>query len=440
MRPLRFAGPIACEVGHPVASIAGVSTGLPAPHRPLPIRLLNGTGRAWRRLGIESRGLSEERVLERARKATGLDDFGDPHFREPLRMLLASLEREAKLSALGRIFARRQLQELLVGRLQLIEHAKRYPEVADEKIEAPLFVLGLPRTGTTLLHGLLAQDPAHRAPISWELDDPGVPARPETFERDPRIARTARRFAQLNQLAPGFQTVHPIGATLPQECIVITAFDFWGVRFEMAFDIPSYQRWMVDADPAPAYRFHRRMLQHLQSGGVRGRWVLKTPGHLGTLDALLGEYPDARIVQLHRDPVRIVPSVASLEYNLRTIATDDQDTAALGDNMLWLWSLYLERALETRDAHPEKSGQFADFHYRELVADPLGCVGRLYDRFGMELSEEAERRMRSYLAENPQHKHGRHRYSLEMFGLDEEQVADAFASYCKRFGVEREAP
>ena len=415
-----------------------MGTGLPAPHRPLPVRLLNGIGRASQRAHVPLRGLEESRLLAAARRQARLEDFGATGFEEPFRVLLADLEEHAGLSALGRIFARRQMLEILVARLQMVEHRKHDPAVDEERIDAPIFVLGLPRTGTTLLHGLLAQDPAHRAPISWECDDPGTPATPDTFATDPRIEKTRKRFAQLNQLAPGFQTVHPIGTQMPQECIVITAHDFWGVRFEMCFDVPRYTQWMLADDGRRAYRFHRWFLQHLQSGGVRGRWVLKTPGHLGTIDALLHEYPDARIIQLHRDPIKVIPSVASLEYHMRSISTDHQSADRLGATNLALWSEYLNRGLDARDRHPDKSGQFLDFHYAELVADPMGCVRRIYDHFDMRLGDTAMQRMQRFMADNPQNKHGKHHYSLGMFGLERERVKQAFERYCQRFGVENE--
>ena len=408
----------------------------PPPFRPLPVKAMNALGRALAPLGLRLGGrLEREALLARARRATGCEDYGDPGFREPLRILLDSLERDAKLTTLGRIFATRQVMECLTNRLRMVEYRRQHPEVDAEEVKGPIFVLGLPRTGTTLLQGLLAQDPAHRAPLSWETDDPRTPATPQTLDSDPRIAATEKRFAQLRQLSPNFQLVHPIGAEMPQECIVITAHDFWGVRFEMCFDVASYQEWMHGADARGAYRFHRWMLQHLQSGGVRGRWVLKTPGHLGTLDALLDVYPDARIIQLHRDPLKVVPSVASLEYTIRSISTDGQDPAALGRQNLRTWSLFLERAIEVRDARPEHARQFLDVPYQELLGDPIGCVRSVYAHFGDELSPEAEACMKSYMADNPQHKHGKHKYSLEMFGLDAAAVKRAFEAYTSRHDI-----
>ena len=411
---------------------------LPAPFRPLPLRAANALGRGLGRIGWRGLRLDEERVLDLARRQTKLDDFGPDSFLPGLRKLLESLERDAQLNAFGRFFARRQLVELLGHRLQLVDHRKRHPEVADQEIRRPLFVVGLPRTGTTLLYGLLAQDPAHRAPLSWEVDAPCPPPETATYASDPRIATTEARMQQLRELAPRFQEIHPVGSLMPQECIVITASEFMGVRFEMCFDVATYQEWIVDQDMLPAYRWHRRFLQHLQSRCPGERWVLKSPGHLGPVDALLETYPDALIVQTHRDPLRVVPSVSSLEYCMRGVASDAVDPVAIGRQQLRLWSTLLEQGMQARAQRPDQAEQFLDLHFHEIVADPIGCVQRIYRRFDLELSSDAEARMRGYLAENPRAGHGVHDYSLASFGLDAETVSQTFKRYSERFGIRPE--
>ncbi len=408
---------------------------LPAPFRPLPIRAFNAVGRGLGRLGSSPFAFDVETLLARSSRETGLDDFGDEAFRPALACLVESLEQDGRLNLFGRYFAKRQLLELLGHRLRILDYRKRHPEVAAQRIERPIFITGLPRTGTTLLHGLLSEDPAHRAPLSWEIDDPCPPARPDHFESDPRIARTAKRFDQLRQLAPDFQAIHPIGEHMPQECIVLTASAFMSLRFEMCFDVAGYQRWLFAQDMAPAYRFHRLFLEHLQSGGAAGRWVLKSPGHLGPLDALFAEYPDALVVQTHRDPVRIVPSVASLEYAMRQVSSDDLQPFALGRQMLWLWSAMLEQGMESRRLHPEREGQIVDLHMSEIVADPVGCVGRIYERLDVAFTPDLADRMRRYVASHPRDEHGVHRYSLSAFGLDEAEIRQAFKGYCEHFGV-----
>ncbi len=399
---------------------------------------MNAAGLALARLGVRGFSLAEDRLLAIARRRTSLEDFGPKTFLPGLRRLLESLECDAQLTAFGRYFAQRQVLELLIHRLRLIDYRKQHPELARERIERPLFVLGLPRTGTTLLYALLALDPRHRSPLSWEVDDPCPPPEAARYTSDPRIARTEARFEQLRKLAPGFQAIHPIGALLPQECIVMTACEFYSVRFEMCFNVSGYQDWLVKQDMRDAYRFHRRFLQHLQSGCPADRWVLKSPGHLGPVDALLAEYPDAMIVQTHRDPLSVIPSVSSLEYTMRGVASDDVDPKEIGRQQLRFWSTLLDQGIDARNRLPEKSAQFMDVQFQEILSDPLGCLRRIYDHFELDPGPDFERRVSEYLAEHPRDEHGSHEYSLESFGLQTEDVRTVFKGYYERFGVERE--
>lgn len=410
----------------------------PSPFRPLPIRAFNALGRGAAKFGVRGFSLAQDSLLAAASEAAKLDDFGAETFRAGLARLIDSLERDAKLNAFGRYFARRQIHELLVTRLQLVDWRKRHPGVEKQEIVRPLFVLGLPRTGTTLLYSLLALDPAHRSPLSWEIDEPCPPAEAASYASDPRIARSGWRFSQIQRLAPGIQAIHPVGAELPQECIVITASEFMSIRFEMTFDVASYQGWLLEADMSGAYAWHRSFLQHMQSRFARERWVLKSPGHLGTIDALLAAYPDALIVQTHRDPQRVVPSVSSLEWTLRGVASDAQDPRALGRQQLGAWSRMLRQGMRARAKHAAQAQQFVDLHFHEIASDPLGCVRTLYARFGLAFTPEFEQRMRAYIAAHPREEHGAHRYTLEGFGLTAREVDDAFASYCARFEVKRE--
>lgn len=412
---------------------------LAKPFRPLPIRALNGLGRLLARVGIRPISLAEDSLLGAAsRQNGGLEDFGPDSFRSGLAKLLESLEREARLTLFGRYFARRQLLELLGHRLQLSDWRARHPEVAAQEIRRPLFILGLPRTGTTLLYGLLAEDPANRAPLSWEIDQPCPPAETASYEDDPRIATTQARFDQVNQLAPGFQTIHPVGARMPQECIVPTASEFMSIRFQMCFDVESYDEWMLAQDMRPTYEWHRRWLQHMQSRHANERWILKSPGHLGPIDALFDVYPDAMVVQTHRDPVRVIPSVANLEYTMRLVSSDEVDPKRVGRQMMQVWSQLLAQGMAARDRRPERESRILDLSMREVVRDPIACVERIYRHFELELSEVFRERMRSYLARHPKDEFGVHRYSLAAFGLEEEAVNAAFKGYRERFGIDRE--
>jgi hypothetical protein len=409
----------------------------PRPHRPLPIRAINAAGALTSRLGLRLPSLREQDLLDAARKQSGLGDFGHDGFRAGLHELLESLEREAQLSTIGRTMARGQILSTLVNRLQLVEHRKRHPEIAQQQIERPLFVLGLPRTGTTILYGLLAQDPAHRSPMSWEVACPCPPPRPETYESDSRIERMDRELEQLRKLAPGFDAIHPMAARLPQECVAITAMDFHSVQFGASYNVPSYEEWLFEQDLRPSYRWHYRFLQHLQSEYARERWVLKSPGHLPFIDVLLEIYPDAMIVQTHRDPLDVLASVSSLECVLRNAASDAVDPLELGRQQVALWSHTLERGMAQRKLATQHADQFCDVHFPDLLADPLACVRQIYQHFDLELGEEAEKRMSHFLEDNRRDKHGTHQYTLETFGIDPLRDARGFDAYCERYGVVR---
>jgi len=399
---------------------------------------MNLLGRVLKRIGITPISLSVDDLMHAACKETRLEDFGPDSFRPSFARLMESVESDGRLTLFGRYFARRQMLELLTHRLQLADYRKKHPEIAGEVIRRPLFILGLPRTGTTLLYGLLAEDPANRAPLSWEFDEPCPPAETETYETDPRIERTQKRFDQLGQLAPGFQAIHPVGALMPQECIVPTASEFMSIRFQMSFDVSSYDEWFLQQDMTATYDHHRRFLQHLQSRHMTERWILKSPGHLGPIDTLFETYPDAMVVQTHRDPVRVIPSVANLEYTMRQIASDDVDPVRVGRQMIHVWSTLLEQGMEARARHPERESQILDLSMREVVGDPIPCVEKIYRHFELELSQEARERMQRYLAAHPKDEFGVHRYSLEAFGLEEEVVSAAFKGYRERFNIEPE--
>ncbi len=398
--------------------------------------VLNRAGAALERAGVALVSLDEGRLVDAASRATGFSDFGGDEFRGPLRVLLRSLASEARLTLLGRIAARADLVGLLESRLRLARDRTIHPGIADEQIARPLFIVGLPRTGSTLLHQLLAQDPAARVARAWEVMEPSPP--PEGGQSDPRIARAARRLTWFDRLAPEFKTVHPLGAELPLECIAIMSASFVSPRFHTTYHVPSYQAWLAGADLGPAYAFHRRFLQHLQWRAPAGHWVLKAPSHVFGFEALFDTYPDARVVQTHRDPLTVLASVASLTLVLQRAFTDHLDLAEIGEEVTGRWQRGLERAMETR-RHVHRDERFFDVRYHDLARDPMAAVRGIYDRFGMALSDDAEARMRRFLAAHPKDRHGSHRYSLGMFGLDARDLRQRFKSYCERFGIEVES-
>jgi hypothetical protein len=308
--------------------------------------------------------------------------------------------------------------------------------VAKEKIVAPLFIVGLPRTGTTILHGLLEQDPTNRSPLSWEVQFPVPPATPETWETDPRIAEHQKILDQLFKLVPGFAAMHPMGATMPQECVAVFTMCFMSEQLQVQFNVPSYQAWLDEQDMRPTYEFHRHFLQHAQSGGVQGgRWVLKSPAHLHLIETLLDVFPDARIVHTHRDPIKVCASVASLTATLRGASTDAIDLHEIGRQQLDWWAKLIGSSLEQRRRLRHKSEQFFDVKMSETVSDPLDVVRRMYAHFDYPLTDEVEARMLAFMKENTRDKHGSHTYTPEDFGIDPEHDRAPFQEYIDYFGL-----
>jgi hypothetical protein len=398
--------------------------------QPTAIRALNAVGGAVGRLGLKA-GLTEQSLLAAARKSSGLDDFGSDDFRAGLRRLVTSLDGEAQLTPIGRIAARKRLVGLLETRLRLVDYRKRNPAVAEQQIVAPLFVLGLPRTGTTVLYGMLAANPAMRSPASWEVARPFPP--PGPIPDPKRIALMDKDFAQFLKIAPGVDAIHPLGSLLPQECLALQAPEFLSYEYPTTFPVPSYRAWLREQDMRPAYAFEKEFLQHLQSGHAGEHWILKTPGHLMWLDALLEVFPDALLVHTHRNPTTVLASVSSLMTSFRGAMSNAVDPHEVGREQLEAWTWGLGRTMAVRERLA--ADRVVDVHYTDTVEDPVGTVRRVYEHFGLDYTPSVEDGVRAYLAENPRDKHGTHRYTLEDFGLDRDEVDAAFAPYRERFGV-----
>ncbi|MGH7289225.1 MAG: sulfotransferase family protein [Myxococcota bacterium] len=383
--------------------------------------------------------LEADELLDEAMARSGLSDFGDGAFQEPYRIFVRALNEEAQLHALGRLIARSDLLNWLENRLALSDWRKRHPGIAAEAIERPIFITGLPRSGTSILHELLAQDPAHRAPLHWEVRHPCPPPDAAARESDPRIERAERQVQLWNQIVPEYRAMHELGARLPVECIQITAHEFRSEELMGRHQVPSYAAWYASADLVPAYRFHRLMLQHLGWRDRPERWVLKAPSHLAALRPLLAVYPDACIVVTHRDPLRILPSVASILYSTAYVRSDAVDPQALlgwftGETCLGL----LDGMSQLRTSAAVDPAQFHDVRYSELVARPFETIAALYVHFGLHFSREAEERMRAYLAAKPQGKHGAHRYDFAATGLEQGAERERFRAYQERYGVRSE--
>jgi hypothetical protein len=391
-------------------------------------RLVGGTGRRFVRL-------DEDGLIAAAQRRTRLHDFGDSAFREPLRRLLHSVETEARLNLVGRVAAREDITRILANRLNLQRDRQQYPGIAVEEIRRPLFITGMPRSGSTLLHGLLAQDRANRVPLNWETLHPSPPPEWATHATDPRIARADREIRWFSLLAPQFRKIHPVGAGLPEECVVILSHAFLSFQFSSTYFVPSYQSWLEQQDLSPAYRYHRQFLQHLQWRCGSERWVLKAPPHLPGLRALFTVYPDANVIMTHRDPLEVVASVASLHTVLRQTFSDAVNPLDIGPEVAEMLAGDIRRGLQVLDDGCVPPGRLLDVTYPDLMRDPLAVVRRIYAQFDLPLTALTETRMRRFLAEHPRDREGHHEYSLEQFGLNADRERERFRIYRERFGL-----
>ena len=405
---------------------------------PLGARLLNLAGRGANLVGLHPVNLELESLLHQAMAKTGLSDFGGDEFRQPLALLLSGLENDAGLSLLGRMVARGDLLRTLENRLGLVDLLKQHPEIADQAIARPVFVVGPPRSGTTIFHDLMTLDPDNRVPLSWEAAYPLPPPETASYRTDPRISRVQSDLDRVDKLLPEFSKMHPMGAARAQECVAITAHDFTSMIYQVQFNVPNYDRWVLDCDMRSALRWHRRFLQVLQWRAPGKRWVLKSPQHMWHLQHIHREYPDALFVQTHRDPLRIVASMSNLAATLHGLASDHVDLPAIAN----YYAQALARGYNNTVAY-RKSGKLADeqvidVYFQDFRGDQVGTLRRAYQHFGFELQDSAAAAMQSFLAKNPADKHGRHVYSLDDTRLDERRVRGLFSDYQSYFNIPNE--
>ncbi|MFF0609318.1 sulfotransferase family protein [Nocardia tengchongensis] len=390
-------------------------------------------------------------LLRYATEATGRTDFGDDElfggdgWREGLRRLVDSFNAEAALHDLGRVVVQGELVTYLSNRLRIVGHHREQPQIRDRDVTPPVIIIGQARTGTTMLFDLLAQDPAHRVPLTWEVDRPLPPPRTETYDTDPRIAETEATFALVDSIIPEFRSVHQLGAQLAQECLRMTASAFISPIFPTQYEVPSYLDWLLhdaveDGYIAAAYTWHRRFLEILQSEHSGQRWLLKSPSHTWMLPQLLREYPDALLVQTHRDPARVMASTTSLVAMLRRLGTDRIEPDSIATEFSELILDGLERSTEARLDGTIASDRVVDVQFDAMMREPMRCVEAVYAGFGWELSTLARERMELFLRGNSRESHGGgHHYTFADTGLDLAAVRARTARYAKHFDVPNES-
>ncbi len=413
------------------------------PHRP-PIRLLNAAWRALQRIGIARTSLTEDSIVRAARKKSGLEDLGEDWDSEPTRearrRLLTALEDEASLHPMGRAIMRGTLIRAVLNRLRLEDLTKRHPEIGANPVASPVFIAGLPRTGTTLLHRLLTCEPSHRPLLSWEALNPAPfpgPAKPGRLKpgRDPRMRLAEVAERALKVMAPEFFAIHPVEAHDVEEDVLLQDGSFVSPTVDATMPVPRYSAWLHGIDQIHAYRYLRRLIQ-LLLWQRPGTYLGKTPHHLENLDTLLAAFPGARVIHTHRDPAKVVASFCSMMAHGRRIFSDHVDPLAVGRQLHHKSKNGVTRAMAAREELPASS--FIDVQYQDLVADPMKEIRRIYDFLGLALTADTEGKMQSWRTSNPQNKHGVHHYRLEDFGLDREELRRDFAPYRARFRIDEE--
>jgi hypothetical protein len=386
-------------------------------------------------MAIPAVDLSVDALMREASGVTGLSDFGDASFREPLTVLVQSLNDEAKLNAGGRYGQYQRILNILINRLRVEAWIAKHPEILNEEITAPVVIIGLQRTGSTFFHRILAADKRFYAPLWHEVRNP-APALDWDFKtKDARISTAEAEVAAMLAANPEIAAIHPMDPVAADEDILLLEHSFYSTVPDAFCNVPSYGKWNDEHDNTPAYQYLKRLLQFLQwqkkrSGQEAESWLLKTPHHIHHIATLLKVFPDAKIVQTHRDPLQTIPSAASMNYNLWILASDEVDGKVVGEQWAAKYARGTLHTLQTRDAQP---AAFLDVWYKDTVANPLSSVEKVYDFIGMELTAEAQEAMTEHQEANRRDSRPAHEYTLEQFGLSEAGLKTQFAEYRQRF-------
>lgn len=374
---------------------------------------------------------SEELFHERAIRAAGLSDFGDPSYREGMRVALRALDTEARLHEAGRASVRAGIVDMLTERLRSEEQLRRHPEVLQVPIPRPIFITGCVRTGGTALQYLMGADPALQVLPAWLSAKPQPRPPRATWESNPDFQAVQAGLDAYHAVDPRLQAMHFRAAAWPDECGPMMRQDFTDDYFEVVGTVPSYEHWFHDTRHPHTYIRHRKLVQLIGSTHPDRRWLFKYGAHLRELDTLLDVYPDACIVYVHRDPCEVISSYTGMVAIYRALHERDIDRHDIARTQMVAWGEASNRALGIRDRHA--STQFFDIYYEEFIADPMGSVKRIYAYFQQPLSAESEAALNKHHANNPQHKHGKHQYSTAQTGLTERQIRDAFGPYLERY-------
>jgi len=374
---------------------------------------------------------SADELEDGARAAAGLHDFGSPYYREGLERTVDALNNEAELSEIGNVIQHATISNALIQRLKVEDTYAQHPEIEDEVVGGPVFVIGLPRTGTTALSQLVAADPQFRSLRMWESQAPTPPPETATQDSDPRIAQAEEGLRMLDEMFPLMKTMHNSEATAATECQDLMGMSFRTFHFDGAVRVPSYLDWLMHCDMRETYTFHRRVLKLLQWHCPPTLWHLKTPVHMFALDALIEAYPNAKFLWSHRDPAKVMGSVCSLIRYVRSWSSDRDDPEELGAEQLDSWAEAVRRAMDFRQRLGDS--RFADVAFADLQHDPVGTLRAGYASLGLTFSQDSERAVEQWAGEHKPGSRGAHDYELSDYGLTPEGVRERFADYVRTY-------
>ncbi len=405
------------------------------PYRPIPIALFNRLGRAAEKLGAVPE-FKVDTLIANARRKTGLRDFGDEWFREPMGVLVKSLNKEAQLTPLGKVIQKGRLEGALANRLRIEALCKQHPQIEKLALGNVIAIAGLQRTGTTTLHRLLAADTNMRALLSWEALNP-APLPKDTKENAiARISQAKTAEKGLAYIAPSFFAIHPVEHDAPEEDVLLLDLSFMSQSPEATMHVPSYAAWLETQDHTRAYQYLRKLMQALLWQRPANNWVLKTPHHMEYLDTLLDVFPEVKIVQTHRDPQKTMGSFCSMVAHGRGVFSDHVDAKETARHWVRKVHRMMDRSMEVRKQRGEE--HFIDVSYYDLLDNPLKELERIYKFAGIEFTEETAKSAKKTTERNVQHRYGRHRYDLSDFDLSTQEIENQFAFYRSHYNIPHE--
>jgi hypothetical protein len=377
--------------------------------------------------------LDGEDLIRAATATTGLTDFGGEDWRQHFDIFVRALEEESNLHLVGRILTRTEIVRALTNRLKLAALWSERPSILADNVEAPVFIIGSPRSGTSILHELMAQDPASRVPLMWEMNHPVEALAGED------VAESADMLQQFwHNLQPEYETMHANSGYLPNECIFITLHEFLSDHWGGNHHVPSYDRYLQKADQRPAYRYHKEFLKTLQQRGASKRWLLKAPSHIFQLQALFDVYPDARVVRTHRDPLRTLASSLSLMGTLKWMRCNEVDMSKVPGQLAFGYAYVYQREMEQRASGELPDAQFIDVQFEDIVKEPVATIEGVYAKLGWPIDDTVQTAIGDYAKNKPKGSRGAHAYSLAESGLDAGAERERYRFYMERYGIKSE--